>query len=101
MAGSLWSQNWQLYEKLILPFDEFNLDDALKQLNWTSRELVNRADDFYRSLNLPAMTQQFWQNSIFEKSQHFHHCHGTAVNMYQSMDYRYSFLFFFLNNNGN
>lgn len=63
----MWSQNWQMYQKLILPFEEFNLDEAFDKLNWTSRAMVNRADDFYRSLNLPAMTKPFWQHSILKK----------------------------------
>lgn len=84
----MWSQNWQLYQNLILPFNEFQLESKLKSLNWTSTELVRKADDFYRSLSLPAMTQKFWQNSIFEKSDQFRNCHGTAANMFDTDDYR-------------
>lgn len=84
----MWSQNWQMYQKLILPFEEFNLDEVFDKLNWTSRAMVNRADDFYRSLNLPAMTKQFWQHSIFERTDDFRNCHGTAANMYQPDDFR-------------
>lgn len=84
----MWSQNWELHQQLILPFNEFNLDETMKKLNWTSKEMVNRADDFYRSLNLPAMTKQFWQNSIFQKTEHFRNCHGTAANLFQPNDYR-------------
>lgn len=84
----MWSQNWQLYQNLILPLNEFKLEETLKHLNWTSIDLVRKADDFYRSFSLPAMTQKFWQNSIFEKSNHFRNCHGTAANMFDSNDYR-------------
>lgn len=84
----MWSQNWQLYQNLIMPFNEFNLEQTLKRLNWNSTEFVRKADDFYRSLSLPAMTQQFWQHSIFEKSDQFRNCHGTAANMFNTNDYR-------------
>lgn len=84
----MWSQNWQLYQNLILPFNEFHLDETMAQFNWTSIDLVRKADDFYRSLSLPAMTTKFWQNSIFEKSNQFRNCHGTAANMFETNDYR-------------
>lgn len=84
----MWAQNWQLYRNLILPFQEFNLDETVKALNWSSIDMVKRSDDFYRSLSLPAMTNQFWKHSIFEKSEKFHNCHGTAANMFEKDDYR-------------
>lgn len=84
----MWSQNWQLYRNLILPYSDFHFDETIKNSNWTSIEMVRKADDFYRSLNLPAMTEDFWQNSIFEKGAHFRNCHGTAANMFASNDYR-------------
>ena len=86
--GSMWSQNWQLYQNLILPFNDFQLDETMKSLNWTIVDMVKKSDDFYRSLSLPAMTQQFWQKSIFEKSEQFRNCHGTAANMFVPNDYR-------------
>lgn len=92
ILGSMWSQNWKLYENLIHPFTDFNLDDSLTNTNWSSIDMVKRADDFYRSLNLPAMTQEFWQQSVFEKSDSFNKCHGTAANMYQPNDYRFFLL---------
>lgn len=87
-TGSMWSQNWQLYRNLILPFNDFHLDETIKMLNWTSIDMVEKADDFYRSLNLPPMTQKFWKNSIFEKNTNFRNCHGTAANMFEPNDYR-------------
>ncbi|XP_031620875.1 angiotensin-converting enzyme-like isoform X2 [Contarinia nasturtii] len=88
MLGSLWSQNWQTYQNLILPFNEFQLDQSMKNLNWTIIDMVKKADDFYRSLSLPPMPEKFWQKSIFEKSKQFRNCHGTAANMFDSNDYR-------------
>lgn len=87
-TGSMWSQNWQLYRNLILPYNDFHFDETIKKSNWTSIEMVKKADDFYRSLSLPPMTQKFWQNSIFEKDENFRNCHGTAANMFESNDFR-------------
>lgn len=84
----MWSQDWQMYLNLIIPFDEFSLDAAMKQLNWSGVHMAEHADDFYRSLSLPAMTTEFWTNSIFERNDSFRNCHGTAANMFDGNDYR-------------
>lgn len=91
IAGSMWSQNWQLYQKLMLPIEDIDLDAKMKQLNWSSIDMAKRADDFYRSLSLPAMTNEFWTRSIFEKNDESVKCHGTAANMFQTNDYRFVF----------
>lgn len=88
ISGSMWSQNWQIYLKLMLPFEDIDLDSRMNHLNWTSIDLVKRADDFYRSLSLPPMTNEFWTRSIFEKNEASVKCHGTAANMFQTNDYR-------------
>lgn len=93
-SGSMWSQNWQLYEKLLLPLGDVNLDAQMNHLNWSSVDMVKRADDFYRSLSLPAMTKEFWTRSIFDKSADSVKCHGTAANMFQTNDFRFAIAFF-------
>lgn len=85
----MWAQNWQLYEKLIIPFPAVNLEQNFKLNNWTTIDIVRHADDFYSSLGLPAMTKSFWNHSIFEKNNEHDKCHGTAANMYIKGDYRY------------
>lgn len=85
----MWSQNWELYRDLILPFSEVNLDKNLKQLNWTSRAMIKKADDFYISLGLPKMAKTFWEKSYFKRDKDFRNCHGTAANMFNGSDYRF------------
>lgn len=87
----MWSQDWQMYQHFVLPFNDFSLDVAMAELNWTSVNMVEHADDFYRSLSLPPMSSEFWSNSIFMKNQTFRNCHGTAANMFNGDDYRYPF----------
>lgn len=89
----MWSQNWQLYQQLMLPFEDGDVDIKMKHLNWSNIDMVKRADDFYRSLSLPAMTDEFWKRSIFEKNGNFSNCHGTAANMFQPNDYRFVLAF--------
>lgn len=77
----------------MLPFEHVDLDSKMNHLNWTSIDLVKRADDFYRSLSLPPMTNEFWTRSIFEKNGESVKCHGTAANMFQTNDYRFAIAF--------
>lgn len=92
-TGSMWSQSWQVYHKLLMPGMpiEGDLDLNVQRTQWTSRDMVNRADDFYSSMGLPPMTATFWKKSLFERSNKETHekCHGTAANMFEPDDYRY------------
>ncbi|XP_050358836.1 angiotensin-converting enzyme-like [Nymphalis io] len=88
LLGNLWSQNWEPLVDMILPND-INLDDRMKNLNWTVKDMVKRAEDFYVSLGLPPMTEKFWQKSVFSRDNHsLARCHGTAADMFESDDVR-------------
>lgn len=71
-----------------MPFVRIDLDKNLKDMHWSSKDMVKRADDFYSSLGLPVMPSEFWTNSNFEKNGNFGKCHGTAANMFNGNDYR-------------
>ncbi|CAH2084067.1 unnamed protein product [Euphydryas editha] len=88
LLGNLWSQNWEPLANMILPRD-INLDERMKSLNWTVKEMVNKAEDFYTSLGLPSMTETFWRESVFSRENHsLARCHGTAADMFKNGDYR-------------
>lgn len=59
-------------------------------INWTTIDMVKKADDFYSSMGLPKMVKKFWKNSYFEKNEKLQKCHGTAANMYNDKDFRFS-----------
>lgn len=90
--GSMWADNWEVYHTLLLPTisTETDLDLKVIQANWTSKDMINRADDFYSSMGLPAMTERFWEKSVFERTNKNSNekCHGTAANMFEPDDYR-------------
>lgn len=67
---------------------ESDLDMNIGRTNWTSHDMVKRADDFYSSMGLPLMTEKFWEKSLFERSSNNEKCHGTAANMFEPDDYR-------------
>lgn len=84
----MWSQNWEMWHPLLMPYARVNLDRNLRNTNWSSLDMVKRADDFYSSLGLPAMPDKFWRLSNFQQNGDFGKCHGTAANMFRENDYR-------------
>ncbi|XP_046974941.1 angiotensin-converting enzyme-like [Vanessa cardui] len=88
LLGNLWSQNWEPILDMIVP-NAINLDDRMKSLNWTVKDMVKRAEDFYVSIGLPPMTDTFWQKSVFSRDNHsLARCHGTAADMFKHDDFR-------------
>ncbi|CAK1548860.1 unnamed protein product [Leptosia nina] len=87
LLGDLWSQNWEPMADLILDHN-INLDERIKNLNWTVGHMVKRAEDFYTSLGLPAMSDTFWRESVFARGNTSTRCHGTAADMFKTDDYR-------------
>lgn len=83
----MWSQDWSTYHQLLSQFP-VNLDKNIKQTNWTTIDMVKRADDFYSSMGLKRMSEKFWEKSYFEKSKNVSQCHGTAADMFQKDDFR-------------
>ncbi|KOB57768.1 putative angiotensin-converting enzyme, partial [Operophtera brumata] len=47
-----------------------------------------RAEDFYQSFGLPAMTDAFWRKSVFTKGNKNTRCHGAAADMFKDGDFR-------------
>ncbi|XP_063631466.1 angiotensin-converting enzyme-like [Cydia splendana] len=87
LLGNLWAQNWESIADLILP-QTIDLDKSIKNTNWTTVDMVKHAEDFYQSLGLPAMTDTFWRESVFERRSPNTRCHGTAADMFQDGDFR-------------
>ncbi|KAG6447266.1 hypothetical protein O3G_MSEX004840 [Manduca sexta] len=91
LLGNMWAENWDSLLDLILK-DSINLDERIKQSNWTVMHMVKRAEDFYQSLSLPAMTGSFWRESILERETDRNiRCHGAAADMFQDGDFRILF----------
>ncbi|KOB74311.1 putative angiotensin-converting enzyme [Operophtera brumata] len=87
LLGNLWSLNWEALADLILP-KTINLDESIKKLNWTVLHMAKRAEDFYQSFGLPAMTDAFWRKSVFTKGNKNTRCHGAAADMFKDGDFR-------------
>jgi peptidyl-dipeptidase A len=88
----MWAQNWEALLDLLMPDQKLtNLTSALRARNYSTVDMVRHAEDFYTSLGLEPMTQSFWIHSQIDRPANSNGtCHGTAANMYQPGDYRYS-----------
>ncbi|XP_050074546.1 angiotensin-converting enzyme-like [Anopheles maculipalpis] len=89
LLGGMWSHSWIGYAHDIIPH-RVDIDRAFGEANWTSLDLVQRAEDLYASLGLPRLTDEFWKHSVIGKTADGGKCHGTAANMFAdgSADFR-------------
>uniref|UniRef100_A0A182NHM3 Angiotensin-converting enzyme n=1 Tax=Anopheles dirus TaxID=7168 RepID=A0A182NHM3_9DIPT len=82
LLGGMWSHSWTRgYAHDIHPHP-VDVDEAFAKTNWTSLDLVHRAEDLYASLGLARMTSEFWKHSLIGKGATGGKCHGTAANMF-------------------
>lgn len=86
ILGNMWSQNWEsLLKEDIVPLlfpNKYDLDEKLKEKNWSPTEMIKRAEDFYTSISLDYMPASFWSKSYIQRtSKNGTNCHGTAANM--------------------
>lgn len=85
----MWSSSWDGLMDVVAP-SVLNLDSAVQKIFPTARAMLKSSEDFYASLGLPRMTQDFWAKSRFSENgtSETVTCHGTAANMYIPGDVR-------------
>uniref|UniRef100_A0AAG5D9B1 Angiotensin-converting enzyme n=1 Tax=Anopheles atroparvus TaxID=41427 RepID=A0AAG5D9B1_ANOAO len=83
LVGGMWSHSWTSYGQDIIPHP-ISIDRQFANANWSSLDLVRRAEDIYASLGLSRMTEGFWKNSIIGNASKSNtaKCHGSAANMF-------------------
>lgn len=85
----MYAQDWSLLiPDLLLPFAEVDINERIRATKWSPLDMVCRAEDFYTSMGLFPMTQEFWDRSVFDKNSNISKCHGSAANMFDDGDYR-------------
>jgi peptidyl-dipeptidase A len=94
-AHLLGSTSWESFfhdeiEPLVFG-NEFKLEKALTDKNFSAVDLVKRSEDFYSSMGLPPMSNDFWEKSYISNSDGGNgtNCHGTAANMFDKNDFRF------------
>ncbi|CAF0854727.1 unnamed protein product [Didymodactylos carnosus] len=92
ILGNMWSQQW--HERLddFLPYSKTRLADMTKILqrkNVTIHQMYLFAENFYTSIDLYSMTENFWTKSMFERPKDRNvDCKASAFDMRNTDDYR-------------
>jgi peptidyl-dipeptidase A len=92
-SGNMWAQTWNNIESFTRPYPdkkEIDITQAMKEQNYTAIKMFQMSDEFFKSLNLTAMPEKFWKNSIIEKpTDREIVCHASAWDFYDGEDFRY------------
>ncbi|MEX0706758.1 MAG: M2 family metallopeptidase [Woeseia sp.] len=70
LLGNMWSQTWSEIFDLVKPYPDagdLDVDAALARQDYTPRDMVRSAEQFYVSLGLPELPATFWERSMFSK----------------------------------
>ncbi|KAF6033406.1 ACE [Bugula neritina] len=91
LLGDMWALIWVNVEDLVLPYESskpVNATPAIQKL--TIREVFNITDEFFTSLGLETVTQEFWDNSMLEKPKDGRDviCHADALDFSDGKDFR-------------
>ncbi|CAH2991504.1 unnamed protein product [Chilo suppressalis] len=92
LLGNMWAQTWNNIESFTRPYPdkkEIDITQAMKDQKYTPLKMFQMSDEFFRSLNLTAMPEKFWNNSIIEKpTDREIVCHASAWDFYDGEDFR-------------
>lgn len=88
-----WNANWAtLYRdeiaRKVFPNSKWSIDVKLALKHWSTRQILQRVEDFYTSTGLLRMTNEFWDQSLIGDNLNNFNCHGTAADMFTPRDYR-------------
>ncbi|XP_065336215.1 angiotensin-converting enzyme-like isoform X2 [Cloeon dipterum] len=70
LLGNMWSQSWTAVEEFVMPYPFKRLPDVSAELSrqgYTPLSLLQVAEQWFTSLGLPAMPNEFWRKSIIQK----------------------------------
>lgn len=88
----MWGQSWGNIESFTRPYPdkkEVDITEVMQKQNFTPLKMFEMSDEFFRSINLTAMPDLFWKNSIIEKPKDRNIvCHASAWDFYDGKDFR-------------
>lgn len=93
LLGNMWAQQWNNIYDMMIPFpDKTNVDvtDTMVKQNWNATYMFQVAEEFFMSLGLKGMPQEFWDHSMLEKPKDGREvvCHASAWDFYNRKDFR-------------
>uniref|UniRef100_H2Z6E1 Angiotensin-converting enzyme n=1 Tax=Ciona savignyi TaxID=51511 RepID=H2Z6E1_CIOSA len=85
LLGEIWAMSWLNIYNLTKPYpnvNAFQVDKGMKDMNYTTHDMFVLADNFYQSMGLPAMPDNFWKYSMFTRPKNRSVvCYASAWNM--------------------
>lgn len=92
LLGNMWAQTWNNIYGMMIPFPEKpNLDvtDEMDSQGYNATHMFRVAEEFFTSLNLEKMPDEFWSGSMLEKPDGREVvCHASAWDFYNRKDFR-------------
>ncbi|KAM9837051.1 angiotensin-converting enzyme [Aulostomus maculatus] len=93
LLGNMWAQTWNNIYRMMIPFpDKPNMDvtDEMVNQGYNATAMFRVAEEFFTSLNLEGMPDEFWEGSMLEKPTDGREvvCHASAWDFYNRKDFR-------------
>uniref|UniRef100_UPI00358E57EB angiotensin-converting enzyme isoform X2 n=1 Tax=Myxine glutinosa TaxID=7769 RepID=UPI00358E57EB len=93
ILGNMWSQTWNNIYDLVIPFPNKEIVDVTSTMvakKWNATHMFHVSDEFFTSLNLIPMPQDFWDKSMLTKPEDGRDvvCHASAWDFYNRKDFR-------------
>ncbi|XP_071484071.1 angiotensin-converting enzyme-like [Diadema antillarum] len=93
--GEMWGRFWDNIYNLVVPYpDRPNIDvtDTMNQQGYNATTLFEMANEFYVSMGLLPVRDEFWENSMFVKPDDGRDvvCHPSAWDLFDNNDVRIS-----------
>ncbi|KAM6951413.1 angiotensin-converting enzyme isoform 2-T2 [Aplochiton taeniatus] len=93
LLGNMWAQTWSGIMDFAIPFPDATQVDATPAMvakGWNATRMFQESDNFFTSLGLLPMPQEFWDKSMLEKPADGRKvvCHASAWDFYNRKDFR-------------
>ncbi|XP_076008023.1 angiotensin-converting enzyme [Genypterus blacodes] len=93
LLGNMWAQTWSGIMDLVMPYPHATQVDATPAMvnqKWNATKMFVESDNFFTSLGLIPMPQEFWDKSMLEKPTDGRKvvCHASAWDFYNRKDFR-------------
>ncbi|XP_069963364.1 angiotensin-converting enzyme-like [Bactrocera oleae] len=93
LLGNMWAQQWSSVADIISPFPNKPLIDVTNEMvaqGYTQLKMFQLGDDFFQSMNLTKLPQDFWDKSILVKPDDGRDliCHASAWDFFVIDDVR-------------
>ncbi|MGH0131856.1 UNVERIFIED_CONTAM: hypothetical protein FKN15_047959 [Acipenser sinensis] len=92
LLGNMWAQQWNNIYDMMIPFpNKPNMDvtQTMVDQKWNATHMFRVSEEFFTSLGLIGMPQEFWDKSMLEKPDDREVvCHASAWDFYNRKDFR-------------